>query len=667
MSDISHSCLLQAIVEHAEHMPDKIALVCDAKEISYKQLKNSICLASDYLDTLSLRKGDSIIITARKEPEFVYLYFGAHLRGIVNVVVDPASTQDKLLFISNTVKPKCIFGLPKFVFDGAKNIAIDSLELSGEAKDTKNPSLDKDDIADIMFTTGTTSDPKAVCLSHYNIASSARNINGFIGNSADEREVLGLPLSHSFGLGRLRCSLLKGATLILIGNFANLKVFFEAMEKYKATGFGMVPAVWEYITKLSGNRIAQFADSLRYIEIGSAPMSIEAKQRLIGLFPNTRICMHYGLTEASRSFFMEFHQYKDNLDTIGMPTSEEVEAKIMNDNGTEMPTGQQGEICVRGNMVMSRYLLDKDNAAAFFGDYFRTGDFGFKNENGLYYMVGRKKELINIGGKKISPLTIEEAIKSLGVIDCAVVPVKDPKGILGEVPKAFIQKMGCQLSFDEIRHGLSGLLEPYEIDTAKVKDLFETYKWDFNIQKRLEQSATLKKLNESSLNTLRIYTYRTLAGEYVLLVSVVRFGGKGAFNDNASTGGGFCHVYDDGSLDQRVLRYHTLDKPTLKEFLGFESLTIPNYDRVMKFVFDLHRRLPYFDLVGWNIALDVNNEPVFIEMNLTAESGFAQMNGGPLFGKYLDEVMERVSKVHKDYRNSVEMKFENGSRLMMKV
>lgn len=211
------------------------------------------------------------------------------------------------------------------------------------------------------------------------------------------------------------------------------------------------------------------------------------------------------------------------------------------------------------------------------------------------------------------------------------------------------------------------LVRKEEIDTAKVKDLFETYKWDFNIQKRLEQSATLKKQNESSLNTLRIYTYRTLAGEYVLLVSVVRFGGKGAFNDNASTGGGFCHVYDDGSLDQRVLRYHTLDKPTLKEFLGFESLTIPNYDRVMKFVFDLHRRLPYFDLVGWDIALDVNNEPVFIEMNLTAESGFAQMNGGPLFGKYLDEVMERVSKVHKDYRNSVEMKFENGSRLMMKV
>lgn len=81
MSDISHSCLLQAIVEHAEHMPDKIALVCDAKEISYKQLKNSIWLASDYLDTLSLRKGDSIIITARKEPEFCLSIFRCPFEG----------------------------------------------------------------------------------------------------------------------------------------------------------------------------------------------------------------------------------------------------------------------------------------------------------------------------------------------------------------------------------------------------------------------------------------------------------------------------------------------------------------------------------------------------------------------------------------------------------
>lgn len=420
-------------------------------------------MAADYLHNIGLKKNDIIIIAARKEVEFVYLYLGAHLMGIVNVVVDPASTLDKLQLISNLVKPKCLLGLSKFVYPNAKNIALNALKLDSEAKDIDNPELNKDDIADIMFTTGTTSDPKGVCLSHYNIASSAQNINGFIGNGTDEREVLGLPLSHSFGLGRLRCTLIKGATLILLGNFANLKVFFEAMDRYKATGFGMVPTVWEYITKLSGTRIAQFAPNLHYIEIGSAPMSIDKKLQLIEMFPNTRICMHYGLTEASRSFFMEFHQYKDNLNTIGLPTSEKVEVKILDENGEEQPVGQQGEICVRGDMVMTRYLLEKDNASAFFGDYFRTGDFGYKSDNGLYYLLGRKKELINIGGKKINPLTIEDAIKSLGVVDCAVVPIKDPKGILGEVPKAFIQKMGCEMTFKEIRQGLVRLLEPYEI------------------------------------------------------------------------------------------------------------------------------------------------------------------------------------------------------------
>ena len=463
MTELSHSILLQAIVKHAEVHPGKTALVSDGDEISYKQLQEHIWTAAGFLRSIGVNKGDRIIIAARKEVEFVYLYFGAHLLGVINVVVDPASTQDKLKFISETVSPKCTFGLPSFDCDGVKKCSFDDLHFDTIIDDVGNTILSKDDTADIMFTTGTTSAPKGVCLSHYNIASSAKNINGFIGNGPDEREVLGLPISHSFGLGRLRCTLLQGATLILVGNFANLKVFFETMEKYKATGFGMVPAVWEYITKLSGTRIAQFAHNLHYIEIGSAPMPIEEKQKLMALFPDTRICMHYGLTEASRSFFMEFHQYKDNLNTIGVPTSCEIKVKIMNENGAEMPVGQQGEICVKGNMVMSRYLLEKDNATAFFDDYFRTGDFGYKDRDGLYYMVGRKKELINIGGKKISPLTIEDAIKSLGVADCAVVPMKDPRGILGEVPKAYIQKMGCNLSFEEIKQGLNGLLEPYEI------------------------------------------------------------------------------------------------------------------------------------------------------------------------------------------------------------
>ena len=113
--------------------------------------------------------------------------------------------------------------------------------------------LSAQDIADIMFTTGTTGKPKGVLLSHANISGSANNINQYIGNTADDVEVLGLPICHSFGLGRLRCNMLLGATFILLGSFANLKLLFNTMEQYHVTGIGMVPAVWEYIKKLSGN------------------------------------------------------------------------------------------------------------------------------------------------------------------------------------------------------------------------------------------------------------------------------------------------------------------------------------------------------------------------------------------------------------------------------
>ena len=430
MRDISFSPLLTAIKNHSEKTPGKIALIEGDQQVTYRQLWQKIEQAADTLVQEGYVRGDRIILQASKELDFVYRYFGAHLSGVVAVVLDPASTKERVAYIQEVIKDRG---------------SIDS------------------DTADVMFTTGTTGAPKGVCLSHANIAGSAENINAFIGNTSEEVEVLGLPLSHSFGLGRLRCTLLKGATMVLVGNFANLKMFFTALEQYHATGFGMVPAVWQYIRKFSGTRIGKFAPQIKYIEIGSAAMPLEDKQLLMDLFPNTRICMHYGLTEASRSFFMEFHANKDNLQTIGIPTSSMIEAKVFDECGHECGINEDGEICVKGNMVIHSYYLAEDNQNAFFGDYFRTGDWGHRDSNGLYYLVSRKKELINVGGKKISPALIEDAIIALGFDDCACISIPDPKGILGEVPKAFIQKGKSELTFEEIKSKLSETLEPYEI------------------------------------------------------------------------------------------------------------------------------------------------------------------------------------------------------------
>ena len=225
----------------------------------------------------------------------------------------------------------------------------------------------------------------------------------------------------------------------------------------------MVPAIWQYIKHLSGRRISRFADQLRYIEMGSAPLSVEDKRLLIELFPNTRLCMHYGLTEASRALFSEFHNDAENLETIGKPVSSQVEACILDDKGYPLPDGVDGELCVRGNMVMRSYLLPEDNADAFYDCWFRTGDWGHRDADGNYYFSSRKKELINVGGEKVSPATIEEAICSLGVADCACIAIPDPNGVLGEVPKAFLQRSANQPDIEDIKLRLLQLLPQHEI------------------------------------------------------------------------------------------------------------------------------------------------------------------------------------------------------------
>lgn len=462
MFDAPHSPVLCEILRHSTVTPDKVALVEGSNRITYGDLVANIEAAARYLRSMDIKPGDHILLAARKEVEFVYLYFAAHLLGVVNVVIDPTSPADRLDYIKGIVKPVALFGVD---MHSDRCIAFGDVDLQLDSKEILDlPCVDSSSIADVMFTTGTTGKPKGVCLSHENIAGSAININSFIGTDSSDVEALGLPLSHSFGLGRLRCILMAGGTIVLVGNFANLKAFFTVMENERVTGFGMVPAVWQYIKRLSGKRIGKFADQMRYIEVGSAALPIEDKHLLMDLFPSTRLCVHYGLTEASRALFTELHSDADCLNTIGRPVSSRVEVCILDENGAPLPDGQDGELCVRGNMVTKSYFLPEDNDGAFFGDWFRTGDWGHRDSSGRFFLTGRKKELINVGGEKVSPATIEDAICSLGIADCACIAIPDPNGVLGEVPKAFLLNKGDNLpTIDDLKNGLAQCLPAHEI------------------------------------------------------------------------------------------------------------------------------------------------------------------------------------------------------------
>ena len=467
----------QLIFEHAQMTPMKISLISGTLEVSYEQLWKEIEMAAAWFGE-NAERGDRIVVSASKNIEFVYTYFGAHLAGMICVPIDPETNETRLRRIIDVAKPKLIVGelrnhgeLQVIPFGECKNERIEELKFNFPGDN---------DIADLLFTTGTTGLPKGVALTYGNQMAAAENINTFIGNTADDVEMLALPISHSFGLGRLRCVLAKGGTLVMLGSFASMKKFFGEMERCHVTGFGMVPASWAYIQKMSGEKIGQFADQLKYIEIGSAFMSLENKQKLMSLLPKTHICMHYGLTEASRSAFISFHDDAEHLMSAGK-ASPNTEIAVFNEEGEMLGKTSDykssysqpldfksngtddGEICVKGGHVCSDYwgMPKEEFKKDFFGDYFRTGDWGHIDENGYLYLVSRKKEIINVGGKKVSPIEVEEHLNEIdGIVESACVGIHDD--VLGEVVKAFCV-CSKEVDFEVVKKILFKKIETYKI------------------------------------------------------------------------------------------------------------------------------------------------------------------------------------------------------------
>ena len=463
------SSIIEQVFSHAEKNADKIALTDGKKSLSYGELCRQVLNAQKVLkEGYGLKKGEAIILAANKQLSFVSVYFACHLLGVVVLPLAPDINERRLALIVNRVQPKLAIGLDAKCLICAKIGLAEFEDFIDRYEFTDIMFPGEDWIADILFTTGTTGEPKGVTLTQKNIKAAARNINMFIRNTVDDVEMLALPISHSFGLGRLRCALSNGQTVVILGSFANMKRFFRFMEEYKVTGFGMVPASWAMIKKLCGLKIGEFASQLKYIEIGSAPMPLEDKQILVEMLPNTRICMHYGLTEASRSAFMEFHEDVEYLDTIGKQ-SPNMYIEIRDDEGNVVPDGTEGEICVKGDAVTDGYYkLSKINEKSFWGDYFRTGDWGVKDTNGYIRLCSRNKELINVGGKKVSPIEIEELlIKESNIEDCACIAIPDPEGVFGEVVKAYIVTSQPDiLDPGELNRRLSTQLEDYKLPVA---------------------------------------------------------------------------------------------------------------------------------------------------------------------------------------------------------
>lgn len=196
-----------------------------------------------------------------------------------------------------------------------------------------------------------------------------------------------------------------------------------------------------------------------------------------------------------------------------------------------------------------------------------------------------------------------------------------------------------------------------------LRALFKRYALNFIVQEKVKQHPELQRVNPTSLNSMRLYTYRRGNGSYEFLYPYahMRFGGKGAIKDNVSQGGGTCLIGKNGLVDDRVYRFKSMNVSSLKQETGVSHLVIPNYSGVIDTLIKMHKRLPYFDFVGWDVTVLPDGEPLFIEFNLVPSVEGPQMMAGPMFGDYLEEVIERARRVEQTKMQTYKKVFDKGS------
>lgn len=437
---INYQSIVAAVKDHALQKPDSLCMADPEKSLSYSQAWKATCGFASYLKTIA-SPGSYAVMECNQRCEFVVAMLALQLAGIVAVPVERNASQSRISEICaetgaaafiGSKKHDCVSNLPYINLDQACAFEAGG----GETFDL--PSAD--DVAEILFSTGTTGKSKGIVITHQNNVAIAQNI--FFGCEAkkDNVEIIPVPLSHSHGLRTAYSNLGAGNAFVCCDGVLALKVMFNLIDQYKVTAMDLVPSMLSIIFKLSKDRLGQYADQLDYVELGSAPLPEEDKEHLCKLLPKTRLYNFYGSTESGRTCVLNFAEMKDKKNCIGRPA---INAKFIfvddNQNEINSSADNMGLLASSGSMNMKCYFKEPElTKETMKNGFIYTKDLGYIGDDGLVYLLGRKDDVINFGGIKISPEEIEqEVMKNPIVKDCALIAKQDQ--ISGQIPKLYIQ------------------------------------------------------------------------------------------------------------------------------------------------------------------------------------------------------------------------------------
>jgi len=474
--------IVRLLLKQADQRPDKAALVFKDQEVSFKQLRDRVLALSGVLNNLGLSQGDKIALYLPNNLECVYSLLAGFSLGVVVVPMDFMLTEEEIINFLNHSQAKLLIISPKPGMDISyirekcscvkDLIVLDQFEniLGNRIYDIGDISIDEDDLAAIFYTSGSTGHPKGVMLNYRNLDNPVKSIDYFL--KIDYSDIFlcgGVPFSHLGGLVYLLLMLNFSTTVILMERFKPQE-FLQNIEKHKVTIFCIVPAMYIAILSLKNQKEFDLS-SLKYAVVFGAPSSPELLKKFNMLCPKAALSNGWGMTETSAPNSLSDPK-SGKIESIGKfsPFSE---VQIVDSQGVALKFNQTGELLIRGEAVMKGYynepelteqVLDKQG-------WFRTGDMACCDEQGYFYIVGRKKDMIKVAGEIVFPAEIEEKLMNYpGIKEAAVVGIFDK--LRGEVPKAFlVTEEGCDLDLTNLkeflRKNIAHFKMPHYIELVK--------------------------------------------------------------------------------------------------------------------------------------------------------------------------------------------------------
>ncbi|SMQ72928.1 long-chain acyl-CoA synthetase [Bacillus sp. OV166] len=462
----------------AARFPDHTAYTFLNQSATYAELDKLVDCTASGLSAAGIRKGDRVALMLGNCPEFVIAYYGILRAGGVIVPINPTYTSGEISYILSNSHAKAVIThssldstispLREQLEHLTMVIYTDSIKsewtweslLQEENDNFVSPSIDEDDLAVILYTSGTTGKPKGAMLSHRNMASNVASMSQLAEFTEEDRIIAVLPVFHVFCIATcINMPIACGGTIVIVPKFSPSEVI-NTIRREQATLFAGVPTMFSFMHQLP-ETTAEDLTSIRACFSGGSALPVELLHRFEEKY-NVPILEGYGLSETAPTTAFNPLRGTRKPGSVGIDIPG-VKNKVVDPDGMEVPRGEIGELIVKGPNVMMGYLgMPEATFSALKDGWFYTGDLARMDEEGYIYIVDRKKDMILVGGYNVYPREVEEVLyQHPAIVEAAVIGITDNE--YGETVKAFVVSNDESITIDDILHFCQDKLAKYKL------------------------------------------------------------------------------------------------------------------------------------------------------------------------------------------------------------